>query len=211
MDKFIQFRESIFDSLKFRRAATIDLLDALCSNLSADSITKLSLSPHYQREYPSICRSISEFEFNNGTSLARLATPFIEKTNGKFYHLGLDVTPYERSCSKKLEDKMVVYKPSPIKSNKPIAMGHNYSFVNYLPSRTDKDPAVSMVLDVQRVSSEEKGHVLGAKQISQLMNDEHLPFRDSLTLGTGDTAYGVPLVIKALSPQLKKTSFSWPE
>lgn len=58
----INFRQRLYARLAKRRAATLDLIDALCSQSGLSSITQLSLSPFFRREYNSITKVISEFE-----------------------------------------------------------------------------------------------------------------------------------------------------
>ena len=48
------FRQQLYSSIHYRSDATLDLIDALCSNTTAKSPVELSLNPHHRRSYNSI-------------------------------------------------------------------------------------------------------------------------------------------------------------
>ncbi len=58
----INFRQRLYARISKRRAAALDLIDALCSHHGLSRITQLSLSPFFRRKYNSITRAITEFE-----------------------------------------------------------------------------------------------------------------------------------------------------
>ena len=201
---FYELREKVFNSFKYRSSALLNLVDSLCSNISAGNPTQLSLNLLYERSYSSISDSVAAFEFKDDVNLAKIASPLLEVQKDGFHFLAVDVTPYERPYSPKMEDKSYVYKPAPVKGVKPIAVGHNYSFLNYLPPKEPGDPPLSIVMDARRVKSDELGSVVGGEQIVKLLQDEDLPFKNSLTLVAGDTAYGTPEAIKSMASELDK-------
>ena len=55
------FRKSLYDLLPQRADSTMDLLDALSSNTSADSVVKLSLNPLFRRCYSSVFDVVENF------------------------------------------------------------------------------------------------------------------------------------------------------
>ena len=61
ISKLRQYRESIYQSFEYRADAIMDLLDALSSNISANSVVELSLNPLYLRNYSSVEKSIDQF------------------------------------------------------------------------------------------------------------------------------------------------------
>ncbi len=108
----------------------------------------------------------------------------------KFFLFASDVTPAVRAYAKTLEDKSIIYSPNPAPGNKPIAVGHAYSVLAYLPEKTPASPFPWVVpLSVDRVSTSEKGHEVGPQKLCELMIDNSLPFNDSLCVHVGDTAY----------------------
>lgn len=55
------FRQKLYELLPRRRDATLDLIDALSSDVHSESVTQLSLSPVFRREYNSITKVIKDF------------------------------------------------------------------------------------------------------------------------------------------------------
>ena len=108
----------------------------------------------------------------------------------KFFLFAIDVTPAVRAYAKTLEDKSIIYSPNPAPGNKPIAVGHAYSVLAYLPEKTPASPFPWVVpLSVDRVSTGEKGHEVGSQKLCELMKDNSLHFNDSLCVNVTDTAY----------------------
>ncbi len=58
---FQQWRTQLYNSLSSRREAVIQLIDALSSNVQANSVVELSLNPLFERNYNSLYRAIQEF------------------------------------------------------------------------------------------------------------------------------------------------------
>jgi hypothetical protein len=75
-------------------------------------------------------------------------------------------------------------------SNKPIAVGHEYSHLVYLPEKlTPSAPPWVIPLSVRRVSSKENGTQVATSQLAAVMENHRLPFADALCLQVGDGAY----------------------
>lgn len=119
------FREQIYTSITYRADACMELLDALCSNTTADTPVKLSLNPHHHRTDNSITDVVSEFhkggEIQEDKSINILIQQMI-KNHGleKYYLFATDCTPAPREYANTLTDRGVIYSPNPIADNKPI-------------------------------------------------------------------------------------------
>jgi hypothetical protein len=204
-EKVIQFRKSIYESLEYRADAIMDLLDALSSNTSASSVVALSLNTLFRRNYSSIEKSIDKFSASRITDDEKEQRQRLEQIHQEIitchlpaleqrkYHLiAADVTPAPRPFARTLSDRKVVHAPNPTLSNKPIAIGHEYSHLVYLPEKsTPSAPAWVIPLSVRRVSSKEHGTQVATSQLAALMENPKLPFADTLCLKVGDGAYAV--------------------
>jgi hypothetical protein len=202
-EKLIQFRESIYQSFEYRADAIMDLLDAVCSNTTANSVVALSLNTLYRRNYSSIEKSIDKFSASRITDDEKeqrlrletihqeIITPHLPALKKRKYHLlATDVTPEIRPFAQTLSDRKVVYAPNPTLSNKPIAVGHEYSHLVYLPEKLAlPSPPWVVPLSVRRVSSQQTGIGVGAEQLSALYQNSQLPFANELCLHLGDGAY----------------------
>lgn len=61
------FRQRLYDLIPHRADATLDLIDALSSNQTADSVVKLSLNPLFRRGYGSITDAVKNFSTRSRT------------------------------------------------------------------------------------------------------------------------------------------------
>ena len=202
-EKIRQYRESIYQSFEYRADAIMDLLDALCSNTSASSVVALSLNTLFRRNYSSIEKSIDRFSASRITDDEKQQRLNLEKAHQEiitghlpalkkrqFHLFATDVTPQPRPFAHTLSDRKVVYAPNPTLSNKPIAVGHDYSHLVYLPEKSaPSSPPWVVPLSVRRVNSKEKGTVVAASQLAAVLQNQVLPFSDHLCLQVGDGAY----------------------
>lgn len=198
-----QFREELYQLLKARPDALLDLLDALSGSPNARSVVELSLSPLFRREYSSITDAIDQFfqprqpdqaeterqAWNK--DLARLIGPYLPTPQSRrFWLLGTDVVPVSRPFAQRLKDRTFVYQPNPVGSNKPVTIGHQYSVMAFLPEKGHPDdPPWVVPLSVRRVQSGEKARVVGAEQLKTLLQDDTQPVHAALCVQVADSAY----------------------
>ena len=195
------FRQHLRKFFKSYSDSIIDLIDALASNSNgASSPVELSLSPLFERTYSSIYKAIEKsFSFNddnkkkrkklkNLTRLIAEVTPRPDKR--PFYLFTTDTTPHPRPYSPTLPERSYVYQPNTVAGNKPIGVGHAFSFVSLLPEKDSQNSAPwSIPLSAERVVTDKKGINIGIGQINALMTDESLPWHGKLSVLTADSAY----------------------
>ena len=187
-----QFRQEVYQNFNKRADTMMDLLDALSSNTSADTVVELSLNPAFRREYSSLFTALDEWEPDKSAkNLAQLAGPYLPKpVKQPFWLIGTDVTPQPRIHAPTLEDRSYVYQPNTIKSNKPITVGHAYSSVVLFPEEESEHSPIWVVpLCVKRAASSQDKEMVGAKQVGKLLDDETLPFHDDLCAEVEDSGY----------------------
>lgn len=109
----------------------------------------------------------------------------------------MDVTPQPRPYARKLSERECIYQPTPIKSQKPITYGHQYSDVCLLPERENhQSPHWVVPLANQRVDRAHQ-ELTGARQIRRLLQDWRLPFYDQLCVEVVDSKYSTPAYLAA--------------
>ena len=176
----------------------MDLVDALSSNTTARTAVELTLNTHFRRHYTALNKAVRVNSISD-EQLSRLATKMREAPSKRQFHLiGIDVTSRPRPYAETLKDRGFVYQPNTIKGNKPIAIGHQYSFVALLPER-DKEKIGNWVipLAMKRVGSQENKEMVGAQQVAAILNDEALPFGKELCVEVADSAYSKPAYLNA--------------
>jgi hypothetical protein len=120
--------------------------------------------------------------------LAGLACRTISAPIQKFHLLGVDVTSSPRPFADTLPDRGFVYQPNTIKGNKPIAIGHQYSFWAWLPEYDSSRKSHWVVpLSLQRVASRENKELVGAKQLDDLLTEKNLPFGEGFCVEVADS------------------------
>jgi DDE superfamily endonuclease len=195
------FRERIYNFFSSRRDASMELVDSLSSNTSARSVVELSLNTLHRRNYCSLTRVVDEFYPLHDTASKRqqnkqvtqlLSTACPPLKNQKYHVFGVDCTSNPRIFSSTLEDRGLVHKPNPIIGNKPITIGHQYSIAAYFPEKTPKnEPPWIIPLSCERVGTDEKGTMIGMKQITSCIESQEF-FKKALCISVGDSAYAHP-------------------
>jgi hypothetical protein len=197
------FRQALYQTLDARADATMDLIDALSTNISAPSVVALSLSPYFRFGYNSVYDATDSFFLPSEPEKAdeerwelekqhlRLIVDYLpEPTNRPFWLFALDGTPYARPWARTLEDRGFIHVPEVVAGKKPVTIGHEYSPLVYLPEKTSPDdPPWVMPLSVRRVPTSSKPTLVGAAQVAALMKDEDLPFHEALCVLVADIGY----------------------
>jgi hypothetical protein len=208
LEQLNQFRQQLYASLPYRADATMDLLDALSNNTTAQSVVELSLNPLFRRSYNSVYDGIQQFfqpdyadtadttveeRRTHEQQLMQLISAYLPAPQQqKFWLLGVDVTPTPRRFASTLEDRSYVYQPNTIASNKPVTIGHQYSALVLFPEKLQvSSPPWVVPLSLRRVTSQETKRSVGVEQMELLLNDETLPFYQQLCVLVVDSDYSV--------------------
>lgn len=200
LNQFRKFREHIFGCFSYRSDAAMELIDALASNTTANSVVGLSENHAFRRGYGSIHDVISNFNQDPNQSeciercLLRYCSPITEAQ--PFRLMVLDCTSAPRPYSKTLHDKGVIYSPNPVLGNKPITIGHQYSVMGFLPEQasTHKNPPWILPISVRRVATDTNGINIAIEQMT--MAASH--FKEDLSIFVGDVSYSKPVFIKSI-------------
>jgi len=197
------FRQASYQMFEARPDATMDLIDALSTNISARSVVELSLNPYFRFSYNSIYDAIDNFftprepektdEERRGVEkrhVQLIANVLPEPTNRLFWLFALDGTPYQRLWARTLADRGFIHVSEVVSGKKPVTIGHEYSPLVYLPEKTSPDdPPWVVPLSVRRVPTSSKPTSIGAEQVAALMEDEGLPFHEALCVLVADIGY----------------------
>ena len=188
-----QFRQQLYQNFNNRADTLMELVDAICSNPDARSVVEYSLTPCFRRSYSTIFQAIKEMEWDE-LMIARLVVPFLPRPRQRLYWLlATDVTPQPRPFARTLPDRGMVHQPNPIKGNKPITVGHQYSSLVWLPeAEADVSPSWVLPLMARRIRTNEDKELVGSEQIDALLKDPALPFGESFCVDVGDTSYSKP-------------------
>lgn len=193
-----QFRVRLYRTFTRRADAVFELIDALAGDTQARSPVELSLSPLFRREYPSVYDGIDDWQYEEVGLKALLLQMAPAPGSGGFRLIGVDHTPKSRPYAKTVTDRSFVHRPTPIKGNKPITIGHDYSVIGQI-DLAPSDPWLAF-LDLERIATEWTPVEVGLTQLIDLARR-----CDDWLVIIGDCEYGVPLSVACLA-QCKHTS-----
>lgn len=193
-----QFRQTVYQNLNNRADTVMELIDALCSRVGAQSPVELTLAPAFRRTYSTMYKAIDEFKWDKQQLAWLLASYLPLPKERNFRLLGVDVTPQPRPFARTLADRGMVYQPTVVKGNKPVTIGHQYSTVALLPeAEAGLSGSWLVPLMTQRVATTEDKELVGAAQIDALLTDGKLPFHVSTCAEVGDSSYSKPEYLAA--------------
>jgi len=199
MDQFnnlIEFRQAIYNhGLTGARDAQFELLDALLLSPIIRSFAELSLSPVFQRQWPSLYTAIEEGE----QGWEWLESYFIQHIPSEGIQIfALDGTAWPHPAAKTLTDRQYVYSPTAAIDGGSIVVGHPYSMLAWVPERGSSwAPPVS----VRRVESDTTDVAVGVEQVKKLCQDRHPEMSQELHLIVADGKYGNHRFLSALKEE----------
>jgi len=176
----------------------MEVIDALCSGVSAKSPVELTLTACFRRSYSMLYKAIDGFAWHPLDLASLLALYLPSPQVRSFWLLGVDVTPQPRPYARTLTDRGMVYQPNMVKGNKPVTVGHQYSTVALLPeAEAGLSPSWLVPLLVRRIGTAEDKELVGAAQIDALLRQQELPFRQRLCVEVADSSYSKPAYLCA--------------
>ena len=193
-----QFRKELYQNFTKCADTLLELVDAVCSNLSATSVVELSQTACFRREYSSLFKAIDKWDAPK-MMLPHLLQPYLPQPEQRqFWLLMVDVTAQPRPYGQTVADRGMVYQPTVVKGNKPVTIGHQYSSV-VLGLEPEQGTSNSWVLPLltERVASSQDKEMVGSQQIDALLDDPQLPFGQALCVEVADSSYSKPEYLHA--------------
>jgi hypothetical protein len=181
----------------------MDLIDAVSSEITADSVVKLSLSDLFRRKYSSLTDVLSclfrknlkvpptveerqEQTLKVTQLLAEECVPNLQETG--FTLFAIDCTANPRIYANKVNDRTIVHAPNHVPGQKPITVGHEYSVLVNLPNQTtDRELHWVIPLSVKRVESDKSGPEVGLAQLEEIST--RTVFKNCFCVNVSDAAY----------------------
>lgn len=166
LNHFMNFRQDLYHFFSDRKDSLMDLIDSLAGNQNTTSVVRLSLEPAYPRSYSTINKAIDHV-FNKYSRSSQDLTRILQKNLPACQILVTDVTPIQRLFAQTLEDRCFIHKHSPIKCQKPITIGHNYSLVCALAP----EQRWVLPLSIERVKSNDVRTLVGIEQLEGILKN----------------------------------------
>jgi len=162
----VQFREEIYGCFTKARDALFNTVDALVTETQAKSFVELSLSPFFERKWPSLYEGFEDGRIDK-KRLQDLFIKYLTTNDGEErLILGVDATPIERPFSCTSPDRTAI--PMHNIPNRAAAMtyGWKYSTVTVLP---EKPSSWTSILDQRRIPSKKTDIQVAFAQLKEIV------------------------------------------
>jgi hypothetical protein len=106
-----QFRAALYHTFMHRADAVFELMDALAGDTQARTPVELSLSPLFQRQYPSIYDGLDGWRYDEPAVKEWLLHVASRLEHGDFRLIGVDHTPKPRPYANRVADRSVAGVP----------------------------------------------------------------------------------------------------
>jgi hypothetical protein len=176
------FRRQLYPC--FRRAgdALMNAADALLTQTGARSFVELSLSPCFERGWPSLYEAFADARMDRH-ALRRLFATFAPMPQAPHRMvMGVDASSIARPLARTARDRTYVHASNLPAGSRPVIAGWQFSTLAVLPETCG---SWTYALDTQRIPSEQTQAEVGAAQLAAVV-----PLLAPDTLLTGDGYYG---------------------
>ena len=151
-DTLFAFRRGLYGCFCKAGDALMNLADALLTQTSARSLPELTLSPFFERRWPSLYEALQDADMDR-EALQRLFAKYAPLPHpAERLVLGGDASSILRVCSKTAQDRTYVHASNLPEGTKPVRAGWQFSTLVVLP-RTNSSG--TSVLDNRRIKSED--------------------------------------------------------
>ena len=156
------FRHAVFGCFKRAGGALFNTIDALSSETAAHSFPELSLSPVFERRWPSLYEAFEDGKID----VEKLRQVFVQFAPlpgpGEYVFLGVDTSNLSRREAETSPDRTLVPLPNLPECDHAVSPGWVFSHVVLLPAEAGQG---TFVLDTQRVASSGLATQVGADQV----------------------------------------------
>ena len=181
--------------IKYAKSFT-NLVMALASNTTAQSVVQLSESPLYHHQYSSIRDGIHGIgtdcsEQQEAMSQIRSLISSHLPSSSDWLVFQTDASAVQKAYSSCLAKRQYIkINNNVISNNKPISIGYPISLINL--SIAPSSCKWSVPLDIQRIDSSESATQCAVRQISTLLEQTELKLSKRNIINTLDSGYGSP-------------------
>jgi DDE superfamily endonuclease len=161
-----EFRHGVYDSFRKANDALFNMVDALLTEDRARSFPELSLSPFYERKWPSLYASLKDGAIDQDRLRSVFVTHLPQPMDESNLWLAIDASGIARSKSITSEDRSAQHVHNLPKCEKPITYGWQFSTVVVLPPTPS---SWTYTLDQQRISTETTAAQVAIKQLQALV------------------------------------------
>jgi len=148
-----QIRQQVYSSLDRGADALFNLGDALLSESQAQSLPELSLSPFFERQWPSVYEALEDGRINVEQVRALWVSVLLaERAEDELIWIAVDGSNLARPTAPTSADRTIIHLSNLPLVDKPISIGWTFSTVVLVPEQAS---SWTPILDQERISSEQ--------------------------------------------------------
>ncbi|HVB72745.1 MAG TPA: NF041680 family putative transposase [Ktedonobacteraceae bacterium] len=186
-----EFRHGLYGCFERAGDALFDLTDALLTETTARSLIELSLSPLFQRQWPSLYEALEDGRIERSKLRKLLASYAPWPAEGGRVWMGVDASSIARPEADTSRDRTPIYVPNLPQSSKPMTLGWQFSTLVILPEQPGSG---TYILDSQRIESSQTAAQVAAQQLAAIL--PLLPWRVTLV---ADRFYGSLVFLRLIA------------
>ncbi len=184
-------RQQLYESLERGADALFNLADALLCESQAQSLPELSLSPFFERQWPSVYEALEDGRINVEQIRAIWVNVLLaERAENEPIWIAVDGSNVARPSARTSADRTIIHLPNLPLVDKPISVGWTFSTVVLVPEQAS---SWTPILDQQRISSEQTAIEVAIGQLRALKP----LFGNRRVIILADRWYGTPEFLRA--------------
>ena len=159
-------RQHIYESFDRGADALFNLADALLCESQAQSLPELSLSPFFERKWPSVYEALEDGRINVEQIRAIWVSVLLaDRAEDEPIWIAVDGSNIARPNARTSADRTIIHVPNLPLVEKPISIGWAFSTVVLLPEQAS---SWTPILEQQRISSEQTAIEVAIAQLQAL-------------------------------------------
>ena len=159
-------RQQVYDCFERGADALFNLADALLSESQAQSLPELSVSPFFERQWPSVYEALEDGRINVEQVRALWVNVLLaEHAENDLIWMAVDGSNLARPDAPTSADRTIIHLPNLPLVDKPISIGWTFSTVVLVPEQAS---SWTPILDQQRISSEQTAIEVAIAQLQAL-------------------------------------------
>lgn len=184
-------RQQLYDSFERGADALFNLGDALLCESQAQSLPELSLSPFFERQWPSVYEALEDGRINVEHLRAIWVSILLaERAETAPIWIAVDGSNLARPSARTSADRTIIHLPNLPLVEKPISVGWTFSTVVLIP---EQPSSWTPILDQERITSEQTAVGVAIAQLQALRP----LFGNRRVIILADRWYGTPEFLRA--------------
>src|SRR5438105_1990331 len=161
-----EIRQQLYACFERGADALFNLADALLSESQAQSLPELSLSPFFERQWPSVYEALSDGRLNVEQVRALWVSVLLaERAENEPVWIAVDGSNLPRPSARTSADRTIIHLSNLPLVDKPIGVGWTFSTVVQVPEQAS---SWTPILDQERISSEQTAIEVAIAQLQAL-------------------------------------------